>query len=75
MIAKSDRVVFCQGILGKVEAGSSLGGQDRARWGPDRGYLDRSTTPENRIKSQLPGKDSNLHKERQKLLCYRYTTG
>lgn len=24
---------------------------------------------------ELPGKDSNLHKESQNLLCYRYTTG
>lgn len=24
---------------------------------------------------ELPGKDSNLDKEYQKLLCYRYTTG
>ena len=26
-------------------------------------------------KGKLPGKDSNLDKEYQKLLCYRYTTG
>ncbi len=25
--------------------------------------------------SELPGKDSNLDKENQNLLCYRYTTG
>lgn len=25
--------------------------------------------------AQLPGKDSNLDKENQNLLCYRYTTG
>jgi hypothetical protein len=25
--------------------------------------------------NKLPGKDSNLDKEYQKLLCYRYTTG
>jgi hypothetical protein len=25
--------------------------------------------------TELPGKDSNLDKEYQKLLCYRYTTG
>jgi hypothetical protein len=27
------------------------------------------------LKKTLPRKDSNLDKEYQKLLCYRYTTG
>ena len=27
------------------------------------------------IERKLPGQDSNLDKENQNLLCYRYTTG
>ncbi len=29
----------------------------------------------NTIEGKLPGQDSNLDKESQNLLCYRYTTG
>ena len=41
-----------------------------------KGIRETSRIPfKNKAKCELPGKDSNLDKEIQNLLCYRYTTG